>query len=94
MNNEIPVMTNSLGKHWKQPNPSNITIDNTHAMMSSSDYELLAEYSNSIPSGVYAGKMWKAIAQDGCAFLRWFGLVEGRDDLCSKNQREIIIVDQ
>lgn len=86
-------MTNPLGKHWTQPNHENILIDDTHVIMSSKDFNLLAEYSNSIPSGVYAGKMWKAIAQDGRAFLRWFGLVEGRDDLCSNNQREIIIID-
>ncbi|EIU7557592.1 hypothetical protein LHV18_12470 [Providencia rettgeri] len=93
MKNRIPPMTNPLGKHWAQPNHENILIDDTHVIMSSKDFNSLAEYSNSIPSGVYAGKMWKAVAQDGRAFLRWFGLVEGRNDLCSNNQREIIIID-
>ncbi|RXN73072.1 hypothetical protein D0Z62_04400 [Providencia rettgeri] len=94
MKNRIPPMTNPLGKHWAQPNHENILIDDTHVIMGSKDFNLLTEYSNSIPSGVYAGKMWKAIVQDGRAFLRWFGLVEGRDDLCSNNQREIIIIDE
>ncbi|EJD6498530.1 hypothetical protein M0L11_RS05535 [Providencia rettgeri] len=93
MKNRIPPMTNLLGRHWAQPHHENILIDDTHVIMSSKDFNSLAEYSNSIPSGVYAGKMWKAVAQDGRAFLRWFGLVEGRDDLCSNNQREIIIID-
>ncbi|ENN8374907.1 hypothetical protein ACAX46_000269 [Providencia rettgeri] len=93
MKNRIPTMTNPLGKHWAQPNHENILIDDTHVIMSSKNFKSLAEYSNSIPSGVYAGKMWKAVAQDGRVFLRWFGLVEGRDDLCSNNQREIIIID-
>ncbi|MBG5923696.1 hypothetical protein [Providencia rettgeri] len=93
MKNRIPPMTNPLGKHWVQPNHENILIDDTHVIMSRKDFNSLSEYSNSIPSGVYAGKMWKAIVQDGRAFLRWFGLVEGRDDLCSNNQREIIIID-
>ncbi|MGJ3352769.1 hypothetical protein [Providencia sp. Je.9.19] len=93
MSNVIPPMTNSLGNYWKQPNPANITIDDTHAMMTRSDYELLADYSDSVPSGVYVGKMWKAVAPSGKAFLRWFGVVEGRVDMCSKNQREILIVE-
>lgn len=93
MKNRIPPMTNPLGKHWAQPNHENILIDDTHVIMSSKDFNSLAEYSNSIPSGVYVGKMWKAVAQDGRVFLRWFGLVEGRDDACSNNQREIIVID-
>ncbi|MDX4946491.1 hypothetical protein [Providencia manganoxydans] len=93
MSDKLPAITNPLGKHWKQPNPANINIDDTHAMMSSSDYELLADYSGSVPSGVYVGKMWKAVAPSGKAFLRWFGIVPERDDVCSNNQREILIVD-
>lgn len=93
MSDKIPAITNPLGKHWKQPSPINIIIDDTHAMMSSSDYELLADYSGSVPSGVYVGKMWKAVDPGGKAFLRWFGVVQGRDDVCSNNQREILIID-
>ncbi|MDE4731390.1 hypothetical protein [Providencia rettgeri] len=94
MNNIIPPMTDSLGKHWKQPNHKNILIDDTHALMSAKDFNLLADYSSSIPSGVYPGKMWKATTLGGKAFLRWFGVVEGRDDVCSNNQREILIVER
>ncbi|MBG3129631.1 hypothetical protein I4674_07445 [Proteus mirabilis] len=93
MKNIIPPMTNPLGKYWRQPNHEHLLIDDTHVIMSSKDFKSLAEYSNSIPSGAYAGKMWKAVTQDERVFLRWFGLVEGRDDLCSNNQREIIIID-
>lgn len=57
--NIIPPMVNPLGKGWRQPNPDNILIDDTHAVMSEEDLELLMDYSNSDPTGKYNGKMWK-----------------------------------
>ena len=90
----IPPITEPLGRHWKQPARESILVDKTHAVMTRHDFDGLHEYSRSIPSGVYPGKMWKAIMNDGTALLRWFGFVEGRPDLCSNNEREILIVER
>lgn len=91
MNNVIPAMTDPLGRHWRQPNRDEILVDDTHALMTPSAMARLSEYSSSIPSGVYPGKMWKA-QFGGQWFLRWFGEVPNRPDLCSNNQRLILVV--
>lgn len=88
----IPPMTDPLGRHWRQPSPQEILVDDEHAVMSRSTYDELLEYSTTIPSGVYPGKMWKAVYGDR-AFLRWFGIVDGRTDVCSNNQRLILLCD-
>lgn len=58
----IPPMLHEMGRHWRQPDRSRITIDATHALMSQADFEALADYTTSQPSGVYEGKMWKSQA--------------------------------
>lgn len=87
----IPAMTDPLGRYWKQPDRSAILLDDVHAVMDEKAFGKLAEYSTSIPSGVYPGKMWKAQCIGGEWMLRWFGEVEGRPDLCSNNQRVILL---
>lgn len=91
--NRIPPMTDPLGRHWKQPSVDQILLDDNHALMDMAAFNCLPEYSRSIPSGVYPGKMWKAVLSDGTAHLCWFGIVEGRPDVCSNNNREILVVD-
>ncbi|TDX18517.1 hypothetical protein EDF88_1003 [Buttiauxella sp. BIGb0552] len=88
----IPPMTDPLGRHWQQPAAEAILIDDTFAVMDSQTFGALADYSSSVPSGVYLGKMWKTVASDGRKFLRWYGIA---DDLrlCTCNQREILIVE-
>jgi hypothetical protein len=68
----IPPITHPLGQNWIQPNPSSILLDDTHALISKSDFDLLRNYSHSIPSGVYEGKMWKRQNESGEWFLAWF----------------------
>lgn len=87
----IPAMTNALGRHWRQPHRSAIEVDDTHALMDEATFKALSEYSTSMPSGVYPGKMWKC-NQRGTDnwWLCWYGVVEGRDDVCSNNNREIL----
>lgn len=95
---QIPVITDPLGKHWQQPDPSNILIDETHALMSARDFDKLLDYSLSQPSGVYVGKMWKSQQLDkqcrpmGKWFLLWFGECE-QPGYVSNNCRQIIICD-
>lgn len=92
----IPPITDPLGRHWKQPARNAIVIDDTHALMDGRTFDALADYSRSFPSGVYPGKMWKAILHDGSAWLRWYGYAgPGMDPkrYCSNNERRILLTD-
>lgn len=55
----IPLMTHSYGKYWKQPATSEIEIEERYAVMGKETFEKLLDYSCSIPSGAYEGKMWR-----------------------------------
>lgn len=57
--NVIPPMTHPLSSAWKQPDTSDIIIDNDNAYMSKEIFDELMEYSATNPSGAYEGKMWK-----------------------------------
>ncbi len=91
MNNTIPDMVHPLGKHWQQPALHNILIDDVHALMSEYSLGELHEYSMSIPSGVYEGKMWKAKFGDTW-YLKWFGTENDREFLPIYS-REILLCD-
>ena len=88
MKNIIPPMNSPLGRHWLQPNVQNIEVDDTHALMSKSDLNQLRDYSGSIPSGVYSGKMWKCNYKDGW-LLRWYSYLNETE--CKCNQRIILL---
>lgn len=88
--NIIPPMTHPLGKYWKQPKASDILIDDNNALMSNSSFEDLPIYSESQPTGVYPGKMWKWLNR-GKWWIAWFGYSEKGPDHCSNNYRKIII---
>lgn len=88
--NTIPPMHHPLGRHWPQPERDAIALDDVHALMTRPTFEALPEYSTTTPSGVYPGKMWRR-EYEGRWYLRWFGIVPGRTDVCSNNQREIIL---
>jgi len=101
MKNIIPPITERLGRYWNQPPTSAILIDDTHALMEQKTLEDLAEYSATIPTGVYPGKMWKRhdgifdkvfLVRGGTAvwLLMWYD--EGTDPLhCTIESREIIL---
>ena len=57
--NIIPEMTNPLGKHWDQPEIESILIDGIHAVMDLKTMKSLKDYSRSVPTGAYTGKMWR-----------------------------------
>lgn len=67
----IPQISDPLGKHWEQPKREDLTIAGGNVFMSISDFGKLRNYSSSVPSGVYVGKMWKA-QRRGIWFLCWF----------------------
>jgi hypothetical protein len=89
--NEIPPMTDPLGRYWDQPDPSGILLDDTHAVMTAHSFKALHDYSHSMPTGVYPGKMWKRQTGKGTWYLTWFGEHED-PKLCSINQRILLVV--
>jgi hypothetical protein len=91
--NEIPLMTDPLGRYWDQPPRDAIALDDTHALMTERAFEQLPEYSRTTPSGVYPGKMWRHCTKDGDWYLCWFGIVDGNPKVCSNNARRILRVD-
>lgn len=90
MNNIIPDMIHPLSRSWKQPSRKSILIDDTNALMEEQTAKNLLEYSTSIPSGVYDGKMWKAKRGDSW-FLKWYSPSEDPKK-CAINTREIIFI--
>lgn len=86
---KVPPITDSLGKFWDQPNRHKILIGKTHATMSDKSFNALSEYSCSIPSGTYTGKMWKRRSSRGWK-LAWYGAVRESDNTISIEYRIII----
>lgn len=91
--NTIPDIVDSLGKHWSQPNKSLIEVKSQWALMPQVVLDQLPEYSSSVPSGVYVGKMWKRDDGEGGWWLCWYG--EHSDpDTCSINKRRILVEEE
>lgn len=88
----IPQMTDKLGAYWKQPHRNAIEIDDKHAYMSHQTFEALLDYSNSQPTGVYVGKMWRAEYNSGW-HLCWFGR-DPTPGFVSNNYRLIVIMSE
>ena len=86
----IPPITHELGAYWKQPPLSDLLVDETHAVMTERTLKALAEYSTTIPTGVYEGKMWRRATYPGW-LLCWYGPGD-RPDNCSIATREILVV--
>ncbi len=86
--NTIPPMTNPMGQHWRQPDRSRVLIDDAVAVMSKADADTLPNYSHTIPTGAYEGKMWKA-EQGGKVWLCWYGYSD-KPDHVSINTRELL----
>ncbi len=87
----IPMMTDKLGMSWDQPSRNDIAVDDECALMDESAYKALHEYSRSIPTGAYEGKMWKRIEAAG-PLLMWYGISE-KPGMVSISSRPIIIVE-
>jgi hypothetical protein len=87
---------------WSQPDRTHVLIDDTHALMTKTTFEKLCEYSTSVPTGVYPGKMWRR--HDGAHALMdganrvtpewlfcWYGRTEDPTK-CSIHFRKVILV--
>ena len=86
----IPPITDPLGKYWNQPDREDVLVDETHAIMTISNFHKLAEYSTSIPTGVYVGKMWRRHF-NGDDYVMWYDVAENPNN-CSIQQRKILVV--
>ena len=98
--NAIPPITDPMGKNWNQPPTSAILIDDINAVMDQVTFNWLANYSATMPSGVYPGKMWKrhdglhdprCKPEDRKWLLMWYGYDDDPKQ-CSINHRRILIV--
>ena len=72
----IPPMTDPLGRHWDQPSRNQIVVTDSLCTMSRTTFLQLGEYSCSVPTGVYVGKMWRCRCRDGW-LLRWYDREDG-----------------
>jgi len=93
--NTIPPMTHELSSGWRNnPKIENIIINDETATMSRKDFDILLDYSSSVPSGVYEGKMWKNYAptDEECNrwYLNWWGSSDDPNK-CSHNKRRIVL---
>lgn len=87
-----PIMVDPMGNHWTQPARHDVLIDDTHAVMSRHSLSMLLDYSHSVPSGVYDGKMWKTL-YDGAWYLRWFS-PSNDPTRCTINARLILVLEE
>jgi hypothetical protein len=88
----IPPITDPLGRHWEQPDPSQISIDETHALMEMKDFDKLHDYSISRPTAIYVGKMWKTYwPKHDRWYLHFIGPNE-KPDTVTEHTRQIIVI--
>ena len=92
----IPPITNPLGKGWVQPHLDMIQLDDKNAYMREGTFNSIADYTDSRPTGVYEGKVWKtrSFIDDRTTrdwVLHWFGLSDDPNK-CSNHWREIVIM--
>ena len=60
MDIQIPEMTDPLGRYWNQPRDiRSAPISDTEILITRRQFDELAEYSTSMPTGAYEGKCWK-----------------------------------
>ena len=92
----IPRITDPLGRSWEQPNTELLRITDEFVYISTHAFTFLKDYTNSQPTGVYPGKIWKVkMFTDKTKIpiwvLRWFG---NSDDpnYVTNHWREIAII--
>lgn len=87
--NEIPEMTDPLGKHWNQPADIRLApMDDTHVILTNWQMGSLHRYDTSMPSGVYPGKCWLQ-TRGKVTRLVWYGN-DPDPAFCSNNYRVVL----
>jgi hypothetical protein len=87
----IPPITDPLGRYWKQPPADSVLVDDEVALMEKEHFDMLYDYSASIPTGTYAGKMWKSQRFDGWVLLWYEDDPDGQLDLLLQ-RRPIVLI--
>jgi len=59
MSDVIPIIESTLGKDWNRPSLDKILVDDYCAVMEKETFDALLNYSFSLPSSLYSGKMWR-----------------------------------
>lgn len=95
--NTIPPLDEERRGSWDQPPREDILLDSNGATMDQATFDRLPEYSRSIPSGVYPGKMWKRDEWDSVRhehhwFIGWYGISEDPTK-CTVNFRPIFLME-
>jgi len=88
---ELPQMTHPLSRHWHQPSADEMAVYDDIAIMDRSALQRLPEYSTTIPTGAYEGKMWRRANGPDKWFLCWYGPSED-PDMVSINSRPIRLI--
>ncbi len=89
--NQIQVMTDPLSVYWDQPMACSILVDDTHVLMWESDFEKLKNYSTTVPTGAYEGKMWKRNQPlGGEKWYLWWYTISDKQGYLDVKWREII----
>ena len=89
----IPDLQCPYSSPPQQPVNRDVLVDDTHALMARADFDLLLEYSMSIPTGAYEGKMWKAYGVDRW-YLRWYQACKEDPGMLDIMTREMIIIEE
>lgn len=93
----IPPITHPMGKAWAQPDRHKVLVDEFHAILTAKDLNQLAEYSTSVPTGAYEGKMWRmnrmvfSPGNEPEWWLCWYDTSELPDMLQVKSRRCLIV---
>ena len=69
---KLPQMTHPLSRCWDQPPADQVAVYDDIAIMDRSTLAQLNEYSTSIPTGAYEGKLWRR-ANGEAWLLCWYG---------------------
>mgnify|MGYP000010999704 FL=1 len=88
--NIIPKITDKRGMSWNQPHRRYIEIDEEYALMTKQTFKGLREYSLTIPSGKYEGKMCKA-NRGGTWYLYWYDH-DDNPEMIKIERREILLL--
>lgn len=100
----VPSIPKEKSTFWSQPAPSTFVFqipDGTQepnlVYMAEKDRAWLKDYSHSMPTGVYPGKMWKCqwTNLDGSIdwHLVWYGIVPDKPEVCSIHHCPILLTE-
>lgn len=84
----IPIMTNPLGKSWRQPGLEKLIFRDDYVLMDKRSFDILHNYETSYPSGVYEGKIWRSGGT-----LMWYDSHETDKNLCTVKSIAIAITE-